>query len=133
VLASGLAVWIWRRPRREVVDPEALPSTFLDEDGIPRRRRPKITEVSEAAAEMARTVEALQQTQMLVRRGDEDAQAPATHAMDAEAHAGVQLELARALIAIGRPAAARIHLGSVLRQGSATQKLDAQDLAAQIG
>ncbi|MEY2654531.1 MAG: hypothetical protein RLZZ524_1559 [Pseudomonadota bacterium] len=132
-LAGGLW-WSMRRPRRSGQD--ALPSTFVDEQGVTRRRRPKVLDISNAAADLARAVETLEPAAQLVRGADGEivsASIPGA-APDGETRlrdqAALKLDIARALIEVGRREAAKPWLAAVAREGNLEQQADAVELAA---
>lgn len=132
-LAGGLW-WGMRRPRRR--GDEALPSTFVDEQGVTRRRRPKVLDISNAAADLARTVETLEPAAQLVRGADGEivSASVAGAATDGETRlrdqAALKLDIARALIEVGRREAAKPWLAAVAREGTLEQQADAVELAA---
>ncbi|MGY0196150.1 FimV/HubP family polar landmark protein [Leptothrix sp. BB-4] len=142
VLLVGLAGGLWwgmRRPRR--VNEDALPSTFVDEQGVTRRRRPKVLDISNAAADLARAVETLEPAAQLVRGADGEIVSASVAAPtgDAEARtqdarlrdqAALKLDLARALIEVGKREAARPWLAAVAREGSLEQQADAVELSS---
>lgn len=133
-LAGGLW-WSMRRPRRSGED--ALPSTFVDEQGVTRRRRPKVLDISNAAADLARAVETLEPAAQLVRGADGEivsASVAGAAAPDGETRlrdqAALKLDIARALIEVGRREAAKPWLAAVAREGNLEQQADAVELAA---
>ena len=129
VLLVGAAVALWMR--RRPVKKEAQPSSFVDEQGVQRRRRPKVLDVSQAAADMVRTVETLQPTAQLVSGG---AAAPApTATTDLRQQAALKLDLARACMEVGRKDSARALLLAVSLEGSVDQQADAAELMARLG
>lgn len=142
VLLVGLAGGLWwgmRRPRR--VNEDALPSTFVDEQGVTRRRRPKVLDISNAAADLARAVETLEPAAQLVRGADGEIVSASMGTTGAEAdsrpqdarlrdQAALKLDLARALIEVGKREAARAWLAAVAREGSLEQQADAVELSA---
>lgn len=134
LVGAAVVLWLRRRPARRSTDD--LPSTFVDEQGVQRRRRPRVLDVSQAAAEMARAVETLQPAAALV---SSDAVAPATvaptagAAADPRQQAALKLDLARACMEVGRGEAARALLLAVGTEGSPDQQADAVELLARLG
>lgn len=129
VVLVGTAVVLWIR-RRPVKKEDALPSSFVDEQGVQRRRRPKVLDVSQAAADMARVVETLQPAVRLVSGG---AAAPVSgDPADPRAQAALKLDLARACMEVGRKESARALLLAVSQEGSLDQQADAAELMARL-
>jgi FimV-like protein len=129
VLLVGAAVALWMR--RRPVKNDAQPSSFVDEQGVQRRRRPKVLDVSQAAADMVRTVETLQPTVQLVS-GGAAAPVPAS-TTDLRQQAALKLDLARACMEVGRKDSARALLLAVSLEGSVDQQADAAELMARLG
>lgn len=129
VVLVGTAVVLWMR-RRPVKKEDALPSSFVDEQGVQRRRRPKVLDVSQAAADMARVVETLQPAVQLVS-GGAAASAPGNPA-DPRSQAALKLDLARACMEVGRKDSARALLLAVSQEGSLDQQADAAELMARL-
>jgi FimV-like protein len=129
VMLVGTAVVLWVR-RRPVKKEDALPSSFVDEQGVQRRRRPKVLDVSQAAADMARVVETLQPAVRLVS-GGAAASAPVNQA-DPRQQAALKLDLARACMEVGRKESARALLLAVSQEGSLDQQADAAELMARL-
>ncbi len=137
IVLVGLAAGLWlgmRRPGRSGED--ALPSTFVDEQGVTRRRRPKVLDISNAAADLARAVETLEPSAQLVRGADGEITAASIAAAVPDGdprlrdQAALKLDIARALIEIGRREAAKPWLAAVAREGNLEQQADAVELAA---
>lgn len=127
LVGAAVALWMRRRPAKK----EAQPSSFVDEQGVQRRRRPKVLDVSQAAADMVRTVETLQPTAQLVSGG---AAAPASAGTtDLRQQAALKLDLARACMEVGRKDSARALLLAVSLEGSVDQQADAAELMARLG
>jgi FimV-like protein len=134
VLVGAAAVlWLRRRPSKRPAD--ALPSTFIDEQGVTRRRRPKVLDVSQAAADMARTVETLQPAAALVSSDASAAPVASAAAVSADLRqqAALKLDLARACMEVGRNHAARALLLAVGVEGALDQQADAGELLARLG
>ena len=127
LVGAAVALWMRRRP----VKKEAQPSSFVDEQGVQRRRRPKVLDVSQAAADMVRTVETLQPTAQLVSGGA--ATPVATSTTDLRQQAALKLDLARACMEVGRKDSARALLLAVSLEGSVDQQADAAELMARLG
>lgn len=134
-LAAGLGLLVlglvWRARSRGTNLGEAASTFFQDTIQLIGKSKPKVITVSQAGAEVARSVERLSSTARLVRAAEEAPQAePAT---PDEQEATIKLEVARAQIEIGRKDAAIAMLRAVVREGSTSQRQAAQQLLGQLG
>lgn len=128
LLVLGL---VWRARSRGTNLGEAASTFFQDTIQLIGKSKPKVITVSQAGAEVARSVERLSSTARLVRAAEEAPQAePAT---PDEQEATIKLEVARAQIEIGRKDAAIAMLRAVVREGSTSQRQAAQQLLGQLG
>jgi FimV-like protein len=131
VLLGGGAWWAWSKRQRRAQFEDAVISSFFDENGVRRPSRPKLVDVSQAAMEMARTVETLAAAGELVRSGQSvSGTLPSTD--DPHHQAAIKLEIARASLEVNRVDAARSMLQSVQREGNTSQQLAAGDLLARL-
>ena len=128
---AGLVLGLLWRVRRGGADfVETMSTLFKDTIQLVGKSKPKVITVSQAGADMARSVERLGGTANLVR--STEAQALASSGTEADESA-VKLEVARTQIEIGRTEAAMAMLRSVAREGSIDQRLAAEKLLAQLG
>lgn len=134
LLAGGAGGYLWWRQGRARARQrfeESVISSFFDENGERRVSRPRIVDVSQAAAEMARTVETLQSAEQVVR--GQGASAPAAvPAATHEREGALKLALARASLELGQTARARALLQAVRREGSTAAQLEADTLLASL-
>jgi FimV-like protein len=119
------------RSQRRANFEEAVISSFFDENGVRRPSRPKLIDVSQAAMEMARTVETLTPAGELVRSG-QSVTAELSGGNSAHHESALKLEIARASLEVNRPDAARSMLEAVQREGNSSQQLAAGDLLARL-
>jgi len=137
VLAGGVILWRRRPGLQEAVLPSASPVETL------RASAPRNFDVSTAAADMARTVEAAPLVTELVRpvaaEGEETSSsapvpaAPLAGSIDPELRGALRVEMARTCLEIGREAAARELLEVVLREDSGRHQAAAADMLARMG
>lgn len=137
VLAGGVILWRRRPGLQEAALPSASPVETL------RASAPRNFDVSTAAADMARTVEAAPLVTELVRpvaaEGEETASsasvpaAPLAGSIDPELRGALRVEMARTCLEIGREAAARELLEVVLREDSGRHQAAAADMLARMG
>lgn len=137
VLAGGVILWRRRPGLHEAVLPSASPVETL------RASAPRNFDVSTAAADMARTVEAAPLVTELVRpvaaEGEETSSsapvpaAPLAGSIDPELRGALRVEMARTCLEIGREAAARELLEVVLREDSGRHQAAAADMLARMG
>lgn len=130
---------LWRR--RPGLQEAALPSASPVE--TLRASAPRNFDVSTAAADMARTVEAAPLVTELVRpvaaEGEEASSsasvpaAPLAGSIDPELRGALRVEMARTCLEIGREAAARDLLEVVLREDSGRHQAAAADMLARMG
>jgi FimV-like protein len=134
-LAAGLGLLVlglvWRARSRGTNLGEAASTFFQDTIQLIGKSKPKVITVSQAGAEVARSVERLSSTARLVRATEEAQQAAPATADEQEAT--IKLEVARVQIEIGRKDAAIAMLRSVVREGSASQRQTAEQLLGQLG
>lgn len=131
VLLGGGVWWAWSKRQRRAQFEDAVISSFFDENGVRRPSRPKLVDVSQAAMEMARTVETLTAAGELVRSG-QSVSAALPAADDPHHQAAIKLEIARASLEVNRLDAARAMLQAVQREGNSSQQLAASDLLARL-
>ena len=131
VLLGGGVWWAWSKRQRRAQFEDAVISSFFDENGVRRPSRPKLVDVSQAAMEMARTVETLTAAGELVRSG-QSVSAALPAADDPHHQAAIKLEIARASLEVNRIDAARSMLQAVQREGNSSQQLAASDLLARL-
>ena len=137
VLAGGVILWRRRPGLQEAALPSASPVETL------RASAPRNFDVSTAAADMARTVEAAPLVTELVRpvaaEGEETSSsapvpaAPLAGSIDPELRGALRVEMARTCLEIGREAAARELLEGVLREDSGRHQAAAADMLARMG
>lgn len=137
VLAGGVILWRRRPGLQEAALPFASPVETL------RASAPRNFDVSTAAADMARTVEAAPLVTELVRpvaaEGEETSSsasvpaAPLAGSIDPELRGALRVEMARTCLEIGREAAARELLEGVLREDSGRHQAAAADMLARMG
>ncbi|MGR6807684.1 FimV/HubP family polar landmark protein [Sphaerotilus natans] len=137
VLAGGVILWRRRPGLQEAALPSASPVETL------RASAPRNFDVSTAAADMARTVEAAPLVTELVRpvaaEGEEASSAasvpaaPLAGSIDPELRGALRVEMARTCLEIGREAAARELLEVVLREDSGRHQAAAADMLARMG
>ena len=134
-LAAGLGLLVlglvWRARSRGTNLGEAASTFFQDTIQLIGKSKPKVITVSQAGAEVARSVERLSSTARLVRAAEDSPQAAPVTADEHEAT--IKLEVARVQIEIGRKDAAIAMLRSVVREGSASQRQTAEQLLGQLG
>lgn len=137
-LAGGLI--LWRRRAGVTPEGEALP-TVMPQETAPRPSAPRSLDVSTAAADMARTVEASPLVTELVRvQPDEtdatEAAAPASSPAgfdDPDLRGGLRVEMARTCLELGREADARALLQAVLREDAGRHQAVAAEILARMG
>lgn len=127
-LAGGVILW---RRRRAGFQPDAAPPEFANSLSATRTGGPRVFDISNAAAEMARSVETSQVATQLVRSdtamGDEVDVSRLTE------QAALKLEIARASLEVGRPDDARALLQAVVREGSGRHAAEAAEILARMG
>jgi FimV-like protein len=131
--AGGLI--LWRRQSGNKAEGSSGASEFGSTTALGRPSvAPRVFDVSNAAADMARTVETSQLVTELVRP-----EVPVSPAFDEDpvgdlvSQAGLKLDMARASLDIGRPEVARALLQAVLREGSGRQQAEASEILARMG
>lgn len=127
-LAGGVILW---RRRRAGFQPDVAPPEFANSLSATRTGGPRVFDISNAAAEMARSVETSQVATQLVRSdtamGDEVDVSRLTE------QAALKLEIARASLEVGRPDDARALLQAVVREGSGRHAAEAAEILARMG
>lgn len=127
-LAGGVILW---RRRRAGFQRDAAPPEFANSLSATRTGGPRVFDISNAAAEMARSVETSQVATQLVRSdtamGDEVDVSRLTE------QAALKLEIARASLEVGRPDDARALLQAVVREGSGRHAAEAAEILARMG
>jgi FimV-like protein len=132
LMLGGVAggVILWRR-RRAGFQPDAAPQDFTNTLSATRTGGPRVFDISNAAAEMARSVETSQVATQLVR-SDAAADDDVDVSRLAE-HAAIKLEIARASLELGRTDDARALLQAVMREGSGRHAAEAAEILARMG
>jgi FimV-like protein len=128
-VAGGVILW---RRRRAGFQPDAASAEFSPSLSAARTSSPRVFDISNAAAEMARSVETSQVVTQLVRTDAPPETDGAAPAMDLAVQAGFKLDIARASLEIGRPEEARALLQAVLREGSGRQQAEAAEVLARM-
>jgi FimV-like protein len=131
VLASGAVALLFRSRRTGKPFAETVSTLFQDTLQLVRPSKPKVVNVSSAAADMARSVEQLASTDRLVQPDDGSASSPAdSHASEA----ALRLATARAQIELGRRDAAVAVLRGLVRDLSdGAERRAAEQLLGQLG
>jgi FimV-like protein len=127
-VAGGVILW---RRRRAGFQPDAAPPDFTHTLSATRTGGPRVFDISNAAAEMARSVETSQVATQLVRSAvatDDDVDVSRL----AE-QAAIKLEIARASLELGRMAEAKALLQAVMREGSGRHAAEAAEILARMG
>ena len=88
-------------------------------------------DISNAAAEVARSVETSQVATQLVR--SESGQSEELDLVQIAEQAAMKLEIARACLEVGRPEAARPLLEAVVREGSGRHAAEAAEMLSRLG
>ncbi|MBL8329888.1 MAG: hypothetical protein JNJ71_13660 [Rubrivivax sp.] len=132
-LASLALLLLWQARRRGMALGQTVQTLFQDTIQLVGKSRPKVVAVSQAGADMARSVEQLASTAQLVRADESPALEPARRASAAQDEALIKLDIARAQLEIGRRDAAVAMLKAVLREGSERERQAAQQLLVQLG
>jgi FimV-like protein len=131
LLALPAGWWWWRRrdPHKRL---RAAAGDFRDSDAAGRGLKPRRVEISQAAVEVARTVETLRPSPLLVRPAQPTAGTPLDGATLGQQIA-LKLELARACLEVGRQLAAQGLLAVVQREGNEAERQTATELLASLG
>ena len=127
-LAGGVILW---RRRRAGFQPDAAPPEFANSLSATRTGGPRVFDISNAAAEMARSVETSQVATQLVRNAaatDDDVDV--TRLTE---QAALKLEIARASLELGRSDDAKALLQAVMREGSGRHAAEAAELLGRMG
>jgi FimV-like protein len=127
-VAGGVILW---RRRRAGFQPDAVQQDFTNTLSATRTGSPRVFDISNAAAEMARSVETSQLATQLVRSDaaiDDDVDVSRL----AE-QAAIKLEIARASLELGRTDDARALLLAVMREGSGRHAAEAAEILARMG
>lgn len=127
-VAGGVILW---RRRRAGFQPDAAPQDFSNTLSATRSGGPRVFDISNAAAEMARSVETSQVATQLVRNAaatDDDVDV--TRLTE---QAALKLEIARASLELGRADDAKALLQAVMREGSGRHAAEAAELLARMG
>ena len=127
-VAGGVILW---RRRRAGFQPDAAPQDFSNTLSATRSGGPRVFDISNAAAEMARSVETSQVATQLVRNAaatDDDVDV--TRLTE---QAALKLEIARASLELGRSDDAKALLQAVMREGSGRHAAEAAELLGRMG
>ena len=127
-VAGGVILW---RRRRAGFQPDAPEPDFSPSLMTTRSPGPRVFDISNAAAEMARSVETSQVVTQLVRA--DAAVAVDESVTDVTAQAALKLEMARASLEVGRHGEARALLQAVIREGSGRHQAEAAEILARMG
>jgi FimV-like protein len=127
-VAGGVILW---RRRRAGFQPDAAPQDFTNTLSATRTGGPRVFDISNAAAEMARSVEISQAASLLVRKEGEGDDAFDVGRLTEQA--ALKLEIARTSLEMGRTDHARILLQAVLREGSGRHAAEAAEILARMG
>jgi FimV-like protein len=129
-VAGGVILW---RRRRAGFQPDAAAANVSPTLSAARTSSPRVFDISNAAAEMARSVETAQVVTQLVRTEvSPEATEGAPAAVDLVGQAGFKLDIARASLEVGRAEDARALLQAVLREGSGRQQAEAAEILARM-
>lgn len=127
-VAGGVILW---RRRRAGFQPDAAPQDFSNTLSATRSGGPRVFDISNAAAEMARSVETSQVATQLVRNAaatDDDVDVSRL-----TEQAALKLEIARASLELGRSDDAKALLQAVMREGSGRHAAEAAELLGRMG
>jgi FimV-like protein len=127
-VAGGVILW---RRRRAGFQPDAAPQDFTNTLSATRTGGPRVFDISNAAAEMARSVEISQAASLLVRKEGEGDDTFDVGRLTEQA--ALKLEIARTSLEMGRTDHARILLQAVLREGSGRHAAEAAEILARMG
>jgi FimV-like protein len=127
-VAGGVILW---RRRRAGFQPDAAPQDFSNTLSATRSGGPRVFDISNAAAEIARSVETSPVVTRLVRHASEpDDDVDVTRLVE---QASLKLEIARASLELGRTDDAKGLLQAVMREGSGRHAAEAAELLARMG
>lgn len=127
-VAGGVILW---RRRRAGFQPDAAPQDFSNTLSATRSGGPRVFDISNAAAEMARSVETSQVATQLVRNAAAtDDEVDVTLLAE---QAALKLEIARASLELGRNDDAKALLQAVMREGSGRHAAEAAELLGRMG
>lgn len=124
-------VILWRRRRVGFLPDAPAQPDFSPTLSATRSGGPRVFDISNAAADVARSVETSRAATQLVR----SAQSPADEVDVARIveQAAIKLEIARASLDVGRTDAARALLQAVVREGSGRHAAEAAEILARLG
>lgn len=128
--AAAGGVILWRR-RRAGFQPDQPAPDFSNTLSATRTGSPRVFDISNAAAEVARSVETSQVATQLVR--SESGQSEELDLVQIAEQAAMKLEIARACLEVGRPEAARPLLEAVVREGSGRHAAEAAEMLSRLG
>ncbi|MBP8270235.1 MAG: hypothetical protein KAX42_00030 [Sphaerotilus sp.] len=127
-VAGGVILW---RRRRAGFQSDTAPQDFTNTLSATRSGGPRVFDISNAAAEMARSVETSQVATQLVRNDTAtDSEVDVSRLME---QAGIKLEVARANLELGRVDDAKTLLQAVMREGSGRHAAEAAEMLARMG
>lgn len=128
-VAGGLILW---RRRRAGFQPDApAQPDFSPTLSATRSGGPRVFDISNAAAEVARSVETSRAATQLVR--SEQSPVDEVDVARIVEQAAIKLEIARASLDVGRTDAARALLQAVVREGSGRHAAEAAEILARLG
>ncbi|WP_293993988.1 FimV/HubP family polar landmark protein [Sphaerotilus sp.] len=131
-LTGGVILW---RRRRAGFQPDGPAPDFTNTLSATRTGGPRVFDISNAAAEMARSVETSQAATQLVR-SNASAGADVGDEVDVSRlaeQAAIKLDIARASLELGRTDSARALLLAVVREGSGRHAAEAAEILARMG
>jgi FimV-like protein len=127
-VAGGVILW---RRRRAGFQPDAAQQDFTNTLSATRTGGPRVFDISNAAAEMARSVEtSLVATQLVRSDGVTEEDVDVSRLAE---QAAIKLDIARASLELGRMDAARALLQAVMREGSGRHAAEAAEILARMG
>jgi FimV-like protein len=124
-------VILWRRRRAGFQPDTPAQPDFSSTLSATRSGGPRVFDISNAAAEVARSVETSQAATQLVH--SQSAPADEMDVAQIVEQAAIKLDIARASLEVGRPEAARALLQAVVREGSGRHAAEAAEILARLG
>lgn len=124
-------VILWRRRRAGFQPDTPTQPDFSSTLSATRSGGPRVFDISNAAAEVARSVETSQAATQLVR--SESTPVDEMDVAQIVEQAAIKLDIARASLEVGRPEAARALLQAVVREGSGRHAAEAAEILARLG
>jgi FimV-like protein len=131
-LAAIALALAWRVRRTGLPLMQAVNTLFQDTLMVGQKSSPRVIEVSDAAAKMARSVEQLGASRLMVRASGEAFDGPLVAERGPINEASIRLELARAQSEYGQRDAALASLRQVLKLGTPVEQDEAHRLVRQL-